>query len=179
MFDDHNKKRADDAEAMWLGTVVAAKKSQSDHEITLDALDAIKERLSSEVVELVSMTADRDAYKALADALMYENKHPEVERRFSDPTAYDQRMHLMEDVHRHSWSEIINAKKHAAIGLKGETIDKARKKSLEVVRSYQQIAKSLGDAPLFRGPIQKTQTKKPSITITNEIMDALGLKINK
>ncbi len=47
--------------------------------------------------------ADRDAYKALAHAIILELMNPEMPRRYSLPDAHTERAQLLDHVNRQSW----------------------------------------------------------------------------
>lgn len=110
-----------------------------------ESLDTIATSRSLEIAQLVSVSADRDAYKALLETILYELNHPEEGKRFSEANANDARAKLLKEVHRHSFEESLHNPPSSTLdGVGPKTTASARRFSEEKVEGYAEASNRIG-----------------------------------
>lgn len=141
-FGDANSQRADDAEAMWIGTAFGAAKAvkniRAEHEAELEA---ITHHLELAVGNQIALGADRDAHKQLTEAIVGELKHPEQERRFSVPENDLARGRLLQEAHRHSFEATLERVKAAGnTSATPRALQQARERGDKALAGYRDDA---------------------------------------
>lgn len=108
-------------------------------------LNDIEDRRSLEIAALVSVTADRDAYKALLETILYENAHPEEGRRFTGVNATEARAKLLREAHRSSFEACLtNPPSKTLTGVGPQTTKSARKFSENILQGYAEASNRIG-----------------------------------
>lgn len=139
-FNNADKERADDAEAMFLGATVGLAKGvaklKAAHANEIAELEGF---LDAGLAAQLNWRAGRDAHKHLNEVMVAELNDPEGARRFSAPEADLERGRLLQDTHRQSWEESIKRNK-AAHQISPEAIVLAREKAQQSLREYRDEA---------------------------------------
>lgn len=126
------KRRAEDAEAMFLGAVVGSKDVIDLANTKIEKLSA---NLSTITGKNINNIAEAAAYKRLSEVIVDELQNPEKPKRFSDPSNAKGRALLLEATHK---AEIARIQKIAVdAGYQPSEIEESTQK--------QQIEKSIAN----------------------------------
>ena len=104
-YDSSERRRADDMEALWLGTLTGASTKIRDINRKLEKTEY---DVGMTIGHHLITIADRDAHEKLLKTVIEELKHPEKGVRYSDPDAYVERAGLLAETFRQSWQKLAN-----------------------------------------------------------------------
>ena len=136
MSEDNQRRRAEDAEAMYLGAVMGGAENVAK---LRSNLKATKDILAEEVAYHINSKASAAAYKRLSEAIVKELKDPDLPRRFSDPGNPESRALLLEIAHNKEIKRIRNLEKengYTPTELEVEVLERLTKKSIQ---SYREL----------------------------------------
>ena len=138
LYDDREKRRADDMEALWLGTLTGASTKIRDISKKLaNAENAAGMSIGYHIITI----ADRDAQKKVLKTVIEELKHPENGVRFSAPDADVERAGLLANTYRQSWEKLANKiSKERKEFFTREILSKTQSEAKKVLHEYAREA---------------------------------------